>query len=142
VAEILRRSTVRTSGCWEWQQTIDASGYGRLTRAGRQGVKAHRVAWECANGPIPDGLWVLHRCDNRRCVNPEHLYVGDRADNMADMVERGRSTRKATCLRGHEFDTELRGGRRYCRRCNALNARRRRRAKEGVSTHQAPDGPL
>jgi hypothetical protein len=52
---------------------------------------AHRVAWVIYKGSIPEDLWVLHTCDNRRCVNPEHLYLGTRADNELDMVSRGRS---------------------------------------------------
>jgi hypothetical protein len=55
-------------------------------------VGAHRRAWELTAGPIPDGLHVLHRCDNRRCVNGHHLFLGSNAENVQDMVEKGRST--------------------------------------------------
>lgn len=78
--------------CWEWTGAI-ANGYGRfgITTAGRTvAVTASRLAWELTNGPIPKTMWVLHRCDNKSCVNPAHLYLGDRADNTDDAVTRGR----------------------------------------------------
>jgi hypothetical protein len=83
--------------CWEWQRAKANGGYGRMTVAGRV-VRAHRAYWEAINGPVPEGLWVLHKCDNPCCVNPDHLYVGDAADNTRDAVERGRF--KPNTMRG------------------------------------------
>lgn len=75
--------------CWEWTGHANRSGYGRVTRRGRD-LFAHRYSWELANGPIPDGLIVCHRCDNPPCVRPEHLFLGTHSDNMRDAQRKGR----------------------------------------------------
>jgi len=72
------------SGCHHWIGSIMPNGYGQIHSNGRTAY-AHRVAWELANGPIPDGAFVLHTCDNRRCVNPDHLWTGSYLDNISDM---------------------------------------------------------
>ncbi len=79
-------------GCWKWTGDKEPFGYGRLqSHRGTEGVLvAHRVSWEIHNGPIPDGLFVLHKCDNPECTNPEHLFLGTNADNMADKTAKGR----------------------------------------------------
>lgn len=78
------------SGCHEWQSTIHRDGYGKFWHETGQ-IQAHRMAYMIHKGEIPDGQWVLHKCDNRKCVNPDHLYLGDAKQNCADMHSRGRN---------------------------------------------------
>lgn len=81
---------VLPSGCHIWVGNINGHGYGMI-RDGKRKVRAHRVSWELANGPILDGLMVLHRCDVRCCVNPDHLFLGTQDHNMKDMGRKGRA---------------------------------------------------
>lgn len=76
--------------CINWKKSVTRAGYGQLRR-GSKNLAAHRVAWEEVHGPIPNGLWVLHHCDNRKCINVEHLYLGDVRRNARDAVERDRT---------------------------------------------------
>ena len=77
------------NGCIEWQDGVCITGYGSATGycPDRNGT-AHRVAWWITNGPIPEGICVLHKCDNRKCVNPQHMFLGTRDDNNRDMREK------------------------------------------------------
>ncbi len=81
---------VKKDGCWKWNGYKDPGGYGRLMMPGGP-IRAHRLSYIFHCGPIPCGKYVLHRCDNPECTNPDHLYVGSHADNMADKVSRGRA---------------------------------------------------
>lgn len=77
--------------CWEFTGTLDDKGYGRIKIKGKMRL-AHRISFELRREP-PGQLFVLHKCDNARCVNPGHLYLGDHDDNVRDRVARGRSAR-------------------------------------------------
>ena len=80
------------SGCWLWMESDCGMGYGTFHwRGGR--TKAHRVSYEMYVGHVPNGIHVLHRCDNPACVNPEHLFLGTHQDNMTDKKEKGRASR-------------------------------------------------
>lgn len=85
----------KTDTCWLWTATMNERGYGQLNVRGEGEAKgrprrAHVLSWSFINGPVPAGMLVLHHCDVRACVRPEHLYLGTPADNMADCVKRGR----------------------------------------------------
>jgi hypothetical protein len=80
---------VKTPTCWEWTGSADKRGYGRLN-IGEVPMLAHRLSWQAFRGPIPEGAHVLHRCDNPRCIRPEHLFLGDHAMNMADKMAKKR----------------------------------------------------
>ncbi len=122
-------------GCWIWIGPRDAGGYGRWSK-----VLAHRHSWQEANGPIPDGKWILHHCDNPPCVNPAHLYLGTVVENVRDAVVRGRHyrpPRRTHCSNGHALEGDnlvIVNGQGWqghrCRICeNERSARRQREAR-------------
>ncbi len=98
LADILSRYTVAESGCWEWSGAKNYDGYGLVNMwiAGRQTTFApHRLQWMRLHGN-PGDLEVMHQCDNRVCLNPDHLKLGTHQDNMADCVAKGRHVTQQT----------------------------------------------
>ena len=145
-----RRLVVKESGCLEWTGATDRSGYGRIMGFDPGAMFTHRLAWELANGPIPDGLNVLHHCDNPPCCQTEptegypdgHLFLGTHADNARDKIAKGRDHNqlKTQCPQGHPYDeanTYMGGskGRRHHRQCRICN-------KAAVHRYQASVGRL
>lgn len=101
VLQYMANLAVRPNGCRLWDRGhATHNGYGRVNlhrpEGGFRGVLTHRFVWEQANGPIPDGLCVLHHCDTPLCVELSHLSLGTHADNMADMARKGRANNRFT----------------------------------------------
>ena len=82
-----------SNGCWIWKAGDNGDGYGKFyihVESGYPQRYAHHVSWVLAYGDIPDGLWVLHKCDTPACIRPEHLFLGTQTDNMQDAAQKGR----------------------------------------------------
>ena len=82
--------TEKVNGCWEWTGALFKGGYGCVVR-NRKTQGAHRVSYKISVGEIPEKMFVCHKCDNRKCINPEHLFLGTYRDNIDDMVKKKRS---------------------------------------------------
>jgi hypothetical protein len=133
--ERFMRKVVKGDGCWLWTGAPAQWGYGQFGMANKHWL-AHRVSWFFHNGPIPDGMFVCHRCDVPLCVNPDHLFLGTHQDNMDDMRAKRRHpfARKTICIRGHRLDganmrIDVNGGRR-CKACDCIRFAEYKRRKQ------------
>lgn len=124
------------SNCIVWDGYVNEKGYGRRHYNGKFWL-VHRLEWTMINGDIPEGMGVLHKCDNPPCINIDHLFLGTNKDNVDDRVSKGRSNNgrldRTNCIRGHEYTEEntfiRKEGSRECRACirqKAKEARKRR----------------
>lgn len=93
--------------CWDWTGHCWASGYGCIN-VDHQRYRVHRVAYELSVGPIPEGMLICHRCDNRKCCNPAHLFLGTCKDNIADCARKGRKTRGEDHPAAHLTEEQVR----------------------------------
>lgn len=113
----------KSAECWEWTASLTRGGYGQFhVRVNGKWAprRVHRVAWEFVNGPIPDGLYLCHKCDNRKCLRPDHMFLGTAADNSKDAAAKGRTYRASTrthCRKGHSNWYVYPSGRRHCVTC-------------------------
>ena len=131
VERLNAKLVARANGCIEWTGYTSPTGYGTISVKGKM-IPTHRLVWELAGVTIPDGMKSLHRCDNPPCCNIDHLFLGTQADNVADMLAKGRwsngRSEKTHCPAGHEYDeanTYKWRGSRHCKACGVLSHRRR-----------------
>ena len=110
------------SGCWIWIGSTGNSGYGKTRFNHSDDLLAHRVSYLGFKGEIPQGMCVLHSCDTRTCVNPQHLFLGTHSDNSKDMVAKGRhkcpAKLRTKCPKGHDYSGFNSNGARICAVCN------------------------
>jgi hypothetical protein len=104
---LLQHARISDSGCWEWPLGLGHNGYGKICYKFRT-LLVHRASYQEFIGPIPQGLLVCHRCDNPKCYNPMHLFLGTPKDNTMDMIRKGRGRHSRGEQRSHRTDDQIR----------------------------------
>lgn len=130
----------KSETCWTWTGAATNAGYGKIYLSGRIEL-AHRALWMTTVGPIPDGMFVLHRCDNPRCVRPSHLFLGTHQDNVDDMRAKGRHQHGLRNGRYTKPESILRGEANGSSKLTQFQVDeiRRRYAKGGISQRKLAD---
>ena len=126
-----------SNDCWEWQAGKHRQGYG-VFKFDNKIQLAHRISWLLAHTEIPQGMVVMHKCDNPGCVNPDHLCLGTQKDNIHDMRTKGRGNnqKKTHCPQGHEYSVSntsynKKNGR-VCKKCNVEKVTRCNNKKKAM----------
>lgn len=112
------------NGCWEWQAAMMQSGYGKISIRRSVHTGAHRASYTVFNGEIPDGMVICHKCDNKKCINPDHLFIGTYLDNSKDAQSKGR----VRCAPHPSYNTYKKGCR--CGECMLVAKKFRHENKE------------
>jgi len=114
--DLFDRSIKKDNGCIEWARAITKSGYGHLL-LGDKFVYAHRLSFELSGGVLPKGYYACHKCDNKKCINPEHIFPGTSSDNIRDAQQKG-----IIKIAQHGTLSKYSGGCR-CSECKSANAK-------------------
>lgn len=145
LARMMKKFVIADSGCWEWSGAIrNPGGYAWINFRGKQ-VPAHRLMHLLTKGPVPEGKDCCHTCDNRKCCNPDHLWIGSRQENLMDASRKGRigCQQKTHCPKGHAYaEHGVRHGKNKWRKCT-ICVRARYRMRGGWSEDDAYSiGPI
>lgn len=91
IRNLYEENVIKKPGCWDWKNKSSKHGYIVMAIASTKRLRAHRVSWMLHRGDIPKGMFVCHSCDNKRCTNPDHLFLGSSDDNVNDMIQKKRN---------------------------------------------------